>query len=958
MGSTSAPMVVTWVLFLSVVVVLLSSLCQGFTTTTTVPLASFGGRNRPHRSMATTKTSGTVTTTTTTTRNAFSTFLCAQPQHPEFSLVNEENDDDSDEHDDDVDDDDDDDEVYEYEQYDDHEEEDDDEDEDTEPATSLTFRQRKFHGNDLLIVNDDALSRQTSTDIDRSPNVGSASTYNYRSKNYDNGSHIEYGALRPGTVVQVQIGDLQLARKAWKKRRRSGSPLLVPCSILNVDRQSMVLWNLIFLLEKFGRETSPSKSKNGDDRAIEFSVASLARVYRTYLKSSLKRQVEALGFKTGEDMVRSILNKKVQESYGIHLEERTESSGKDGTMLYLTAPISRQVAQRRVANAPLMQFRFRPNDESSDPDTLIHTGYVRGLKDESEDREYGQFPLSAAVRVSQKQDLDSGRVTEGSIHAAVVFDYDKIGDGGSPLLTLSLDPGTIREKLKIKVDRRLNIIPRPKILLNELVSGDGPFDAKVVALLNNRAVVDLGVGRELASVGFVQVYGSLYFKDSVAPVKEDENESFRKKDSFPFVEFDDEDDEDINNIITTSLDELYMLDDDEDDDDDFDEEEDFDDDEIDVEDEEDGMDDIAKELLALRKDSYTEEDEIEEDISYLFETDKDGNLMYKDPESGELTMLEEGTDIEESDGGDDDDVSLDMDFEGKEFEQRVFEGEYDDVPDDVMASLFTENEDGSLTYHDPDTGETMVVSKDDSEYQDMMMVKSLIDDYLPKGGNKSKKASSVPLQSMTESNRDEEKPSRRNPKPKLMSKRLKVGEYVKVYVKTVSKSSSTFRVTTNPLIKGQKPKQIKKEAEIEKKLKRLKEKVGGNLNNIYSLEGNTCDGVVKAHSKTGDWFYVQPLYKNKDLPVGVATIEGEELEDLSPGDFVQVRIGGIDFDRGQLALHVLKKLRTESKPTETKRSESPKTFDISSGKENKTIGRLSKAKGKDKKAATASNSGA
>ena len=63
----------------------------------------------------------------------------------------------------------------------------------------------------------------------------------------------EYGALAAGTVVQVQVGDLSLARKAWKKRRRTGSPLLGPCSILNVDQRSMVRWNLIFLLEKFGQ---------------------------------------------------------------------------------------------------------------------------------------------------------------------------------------------------------------------------------------------------------------------------------------------------------------------------------------------------------------------------------------------------------------------------------------------------------------------------------------------------------------------------------------------------------------------------------------------------------------------------------------------------------------------------------------------------------------------------------
>ena len=94
----------------------------------------------------------------------------------------------------------------------------------------------------------------------------------------------EYGALSPGTVVQVQVGDLALARKAWKKRRRTGSPLLVPCSVLNVDRQSMVRWNLIFLLEKFGHSR-----KDG----IEITEADLSKKYRSYLQSSL--QVREVG---------------------------------------------------------------------------------------------------------------------------------------------------------------------------------------------------------------------------------------------------------------------------------------------------------------------------------------------------------------------------------------------------------------------------------------------------------------------------------------------------------------------------------------------------------------------------------------------------------------------------------------------------------------------------------------
>ena len=69
------------------------------------------------------------------------------------------------------------------------------------------------------------------------------------------------------------------------------------------------------------------------------------------------------------------------------------------------------------------------------------------------------------MRVSQKEDVDSGRVVEGSILSAAIYSYDKIGDGGSPLLTLALDPGTVREKLKLKPDRRVEIVSSPDHLL-------------------------------------------------------------------------------------------------------------------------------------------------------------------------------------------------------------------------------------------------------------------------------------------------------------------------------------------------------------------------------------------------------------------------------------------------------------------------------------------------------------
>lgn len=71
----------------------------------------------------------------------------------------------------------------------------------------------------------------------------------------------EYAAIFPGSSVEIQVGDVNLARKAWKKRRRSGSPLLVPCSILSVDRKEMVRSSILYLLQKFGMPLDKEQRK-------------------------------------------------------------------------------------------------------------------------------------------------------------------------------------------------------------------------------------------------------------------------------------------------------------------------------------------------------------------------------------------------------------------------------------------------------------------------------------------------------------------------------------------------------------------------------------------------------------------------------------------------------------------------------------------------------------------------
>jgi len=88
---------------------------------------------------------------------------------------------------------------------------------------------------------------------------------------------------------------------------------------------------------------------------------------------------------------------------------------------------------------------------------------------------------------------------------------------------------------------------------------------------------------------------------------------------------------------------------------------------------------------------------------------------------------------------------------------------------------------------------------------------------------------------------------------------------------------------------------------------------------IHTLVGNVYNGIVKAKSKTGDWYYVQPLCIDGEIvedgqsviPVGIATFPAQEVggekdhSSYAVGDHVRVRLEGIDERRGQLSLSIL-----------------------------------------------------
>merc|ERR1712226_1584770 len=115
-----------------------------------------------------------------------------------------------------------------------------------------------------------------------------------------------------------------------------------------------------------------------------------------------------------------------------------------------------------------------------------------------------------------------------------------------------------------------------------------------------------------------------------------------------------------------------------------------------------------------------------------------------------------------------------------------------------------------LRYKDPETGKVTIVAADDDDDEDFFDDEDEEDE--------------------EEDNEDEGADA----KPVI----LKVGDEVNVFIKSVSKQSGRFAVTTDPSVQGKKAKDIKRENEAEKKLSKLAKKFGEEgLEKILELEG-------------------------------------------------------------------------------------------------------------------------
>mmetsp|Transcript_7898 Transcript_7898/g.14880 ORF Transcript_7898/g.14880 Transcript_7898/m.14880 type:complete len:692 (+) Transcript_7898:144-2219(+) len=630
----------------------------------------------------------------------------------------------------------------------------------------------------------------------------------------------ESAAVLPGQVINIRIGDVSNPRKAWKKRRRTGSPVLVPCTILGMNKEIMVKYNLMNLLHRFGKQIE-------NESGVILSVGAAVKLYKYRLGGNLLEHANSLGYDTIMNMLKSIFDDNFFRETGVRLK-RTESKRE----LMLSSSLSPRLARESAFKAEFVQF-CPSKDEAN---KMLHTGTT--LKIDIQKDKYKTLttsdvfdPLSAAVRISQV-DADSGRFQTGMECNAFFHSYDGMGDNGSPLITCAIDPpsGQIRDQMKRRAyvkrqveaqSSRQEELASPTVPgrdLHDLKTGDGPFTATVIKVSprSGAVFVDLGVTRQKGKKsggGIARVLGMLRFDDI---------------DSSSMMNYDD------NSIEEAALIEASLLEgsDDDDDDDEYDNdyyEEDDDDDTLTVDD------------LFMEEGKEVEE----EDVSDIYSIDEDGNVyMIDDADGGKKVVIGSTNDVDleiEQDENDDDD-------------------EYDE--DDIFAGMSPEQRLMAIG----DMIETSVVS--------------------------SKKVVSSETKTKTKS--DNGRKSRVH---------LKQGDKVTVYVRSIFPQSGRFMVTQDATIKNRKLKDLKREKEAEKRLEKLSNKMGGaeGISHILNSVGLEMEGEIKAKSKTGNWYYVQPVAHG--FPVGVA--ESAIEESLEPGQKARIRIEGIDEKRGQLSLTVL-----------------------------------------------------
>lgn len=802
---------------------------------------------------------------------------------------------------------------------------------------------------------------------------------------------IQYVAYQPllqsNHNLRIQLGNITLARKAWKKRRRSGSPLLIPCSILTIhSRLDMIKYNTIYLIQKFGNTYSHNQ--------IRLSLSELLYRYRTHLKISLTYHTNILGSETPFDFIqdlfsnnnneidpsnqikimiddnantnKKVLHEEVSTTHNHHIESSQETVGvstngdsqpqeeqlelllsnddsispMDYSNVWLHLPISRLRARQRSSQAALLQFYEDNNEEvesSSSNNLLVHTGLARNRRnnklishldtttitekasvtstiqeDATADVDhnnndgnttnnsaknrvlYSLKPLSVALRVSH-DDMSRHTLSDGSIHTAVMLHYDSTGDGGAPLITLSLKNN---DKITTTSNNNNNNNMNGKKQLE--YNKDDQLSSSVRNRNNNVVVEKRNNNNNKYSAMLDDLNTGQKLQGKVI--------KYIKGGAIIDCGIGKNDDNEIYKVYgVISFQDAYIL----------------------VE-----QNNNNDKNTKNKKGYYDEWDSNSYDSSRRNKNSYEDNTKSKTAKKKDSNSKAKSTSIDELfsfDDGDDDG------------------GEIEDV-----THLCIQNEDGSFTYTDPDTGETQTVyadddhdhddeddddDDDDDEYIDAKDMNVNARETSPnkvEADTYQSESKSSSYNSMINSNND-------NNERRKKSITINIGDTITVYVKHIKKKNIRYPliVTMDSSIHGKKSKQLKFEKDVSKKLSRLLKHTGGTLNEIYEMKGYECDGIIQATSnRGGDWLYVQPILDNDNneqqpksllssissssLPVGIATIS-KDLQDAMAdndskeaehsttdywrkGDKVRVVIDGIDVVRGQLSMQIVKKL--------------------------------------------------
>ena len=353
--------------------------------------------------------------------------------------------------------------------------------------------------------------------------------------NADDGeSQMECAALLPTQAVQIRLGEISQARKAWKKRRRSGSPLLIPVQILGLDRTSLVRNNVLAILLKYGNPITNKSAAGGsvDDlprNGVCLPVSKLCRLMERDYGTNLLDNSQVLGFDGVGDMLISLFGDddnardNKNNAYGAKVVR-----GQDN--LLLVSRLTKRQAREEVSKVCLAHVAsISASDDNGDNDAATfasHLGTAKVRKERGPPPIFTAVPLAAAVRVKQ-EDVEEGRVQPNDLANAFVFSYEQPqstgteDNEGSPLLTLALHPPpkrTANKRYQRRQENQANIEDDISRELKSLKVGEGPLAGTVIAVSPRAgaAFVDVGVGRERSKRlggGTARVLGMLRFED-------------------------------------------------------------------------------------------------------------------------------------------------------------------------------------------------------------------------------------------------------------------------------------------------------------------------------------------------------------------------------------------------------------------------------------------------------------